>query len=61
MRRKLLDHWHLDPGCIRMPLFSIPLDHVVIDELHLMLRITDRFIEKGLIMSAVYFDEVNII
>lgn len=56
MKRKLSDHWHSDPGCVHMPLFCIPLDHVIIDELHLMLRITDR-LEKGLIMSAVYYDE----
>ena len=41
-----------------MPLFSIPLDHIVVDELHLLLRITDR-LEKGLIMAAISNDEVN--
>ena len=40
-----------------MPLFSMPLDHIVVDELHL-LRITDR-LEKGLIMAAISNDEVN--
>ena len=29
-------------GCIHPPLFDVTLDHVVIDELHLWLRITDR-------------------
>ena len=28
--------------CIHPPLFDIDLDHVVLDELHLMMRITDR-------------------
>ena len=28
--------------CIHPPLFDIDLDHVVLDELHLMIRITNR-------------------
>ena len=31
-------------GCIHQPLFDIELDLVVVDELHLLLRITDRLI-----------------
>ncbi len=34
--------------CFQPPLFSIDLDHVILDELHLMLRISDR-LTKNLI------------
>lgn len=33
-------------SCIKRPLFNIPLDHIILDELHLMLRITDRMTEN---------------
>ena len=33
-------------SCIRKPLINIQLDHVILDELHLMLRITDRLTEN---------------
>ena len=32
--------------CIHPPLFDIDLDHVVLDELHLMMRITNRLTEN---------------
>ena len=32
--------------CIHLPLFDIELDHVVLDELHLMMRVTDRLTEN---------------
>ena len=32
--------------CIHPPLFNIELDHVVLDELYLMMRITDRLTEN---------------
>ena len=32
--------------CFQPPLFSIDLDHVMLDELHLMLRISDRLTEN---------------
>lgn len=32
--------------CIHPPLFDIELDHVVLDELHLMMRISDRLTEN---------------
>ena len=32
--------------CFQPPLFSIDLDHVILDELHLMLRISDRLTEN---------------
>ena len=28
-------------GCVRKPLFDIPLDHIIVDKLHLLLRIGD--------------------
>ncbi len=33
-------------SCINEPLIDIPLDHVVPDELHLFLRVTDRLLEN---------------
>ncbi|CAH3035392.1 unnamed protein product, partial [Pocillopora meandrina] len=30
--------------CDKQPILNIPLDHIVVDELHLMLRITDILI-----------------
>ena len=57
MRRVMGPNWHKSPGCQSPPLFSIPLDHVVIDELHMLLRVTDR-LEKGLIYDMIYWDEV---
>lgn len=41
MKRKFGPHWIKDPGCQNQPLFNIPPDNVVLDELHLMLRVTD--------------------
>ena len=32
--------------CDKQPLLNIPLDHIVVDELHLMLRVTDILIEN---------------
>ena len=42
--------------CIHPPLLDIELDHVVPDELHLLLRIMDVMI-KNIIMDAVSWDE----
>ena len=33
-------------SCVRKPLINIALDHVILDELHLMLRVTDRLTEN---------------
>lgn len=33
-------------GCINLPLINIDLDHVVPEELHLLLRVTDRTLEN---------------
>ena len=32
--------------CDKEPLLKIPLDHIVVDELHLMLHVTDILIEN---------------
>ena len=32
--------------CDKQPLLNIPLDHIVVDELHLMLRVTNILIEN---------------
>ena len=58
MRRKLgPDYWRRHPGCQHQPLFKIAPDNIIIDELHLMLRITDR-LEQGLILEVIDRDEV---
>jgi len=50
--------WSKQPGCHSDPLFAISLDNVILDELHLMLRVTDR-LEEGLIHDVLKWDEVN--
>ena len=57
IRRQYHTNWHKDPGCKHQPLFKIPLDYVIFDELHLMLRVTDR-LEEGLIYEMLDWDEV---
>lgn len=42
-------------GCINMPLIDIELDHVIPDELHMLLRITDVLIQN-LINAATSHD-----
>lgn len=59
MKRQLGPNWPKDPGCEHQPLFKIPLKDIVIDELHLMLRVTDR-LEKGIIFEVIDWDEVCI-
>ena len=43
-------------GCVRQPLLNIPLDHVIPDELHLLLRITDVLL-TNLLDDAMERDE----
>ena len=38
-------------GCVRQPLFDIPLDHIVLDELHLLLRVGDVLL-RNLILQV---------
>ena len=42
-------------GCRSEPLVKLPLTHVVMDELHMMLRITDRLL-SNLIEDATDYD-----
>lgn len=58
MKRKMGPHWYKQPACHSQPLFDISLDHIMIDELHLMLRVMDR-LEQGLILEVVDWDEVT--
>ena len=51
--------WSKQPGCHSEPFFSIPVSNVVLVELHLMLRITDR-LEEGLIYDIIKWEKVNI-
>lgn len=47
---------HYNYGCEHEPLLNIELDHVVVDELHLMLRVTDILLEN-VIDSALDYDQ----
>ena len=58
LKRTLGQNWHKDPGCKAQPLFDIPLDHVIVDELHMFLRVTD-ILEKGVILEVINWDEVK--
>ena len=42
--------------CVHQPLLNIPLDHILLDELHLMLHVTDVLI-SNLIEDVVQWDE----
>ena len=50
-----LAHSH---SCVHKPLVNLPLQNVIIDELHLMLRITDRLLEN-LIQEVKDFDNLE--
>lgn len=56
--RIVCDDWHKQPGSYSQPFLKLPLENIVVDELHLMLRVTDR-LEEGLIMDIKEWDEVN--
>lgn len=43
-------------GCINPPLLDIDLDNVVLDELHLLLRVTDKLM-TGIVLTAQREDE----
>ncbi|XP_078347604.1 uncharacterized protein LOC144632757 [Oculina patagonica] len=58
MKRKFGPNWTRAPGCQNQPLFNIPLEDIVLDELHLMLRVTDR-LEKGLILEVIDWDQAE--
>ncbi len=42
-------------GCISPPLLNIDVDHMVLDELHLMLRVSDVLL-RNLIWAMIYRD-----
>jgi len=42
--------------CVHQPLLNIPLDHIILDELHLMLRITDVLI-GNLVEDVMQWDD----
>ena len=44
-------------GCIKMPLTTLDLDHVIPDELHMLLRITDVLIQN--LINAATSDDRN--
>ncbi len=52
IKRHFGARWHKNPGCEHQPLFKIALEDIIIDELHLMLRVTDR-LEKGIIFEVI--------
>ena len=58
LARIINQDWHKQPGCHSQPFFNIPLENVMLDELHLLLRVTDRF-EEGIIMEMLKWDKVN--
>ena len=58
LARKVDDTWSKQPGCHSAPFFYIQIDNVVLDELHLMLRVTDR-LEEGLILDIINWDAVS--
>ena len=57
MKRKLGPDWYKQPGCQHHPIFDIPLENIITDELHLTLRVMYR-LETGLILEVVDWDEV---
>lgn len=58
MARTIFRSCSNQPGCNSDPFFQIPIDNVVLDELHLMLRITDK-LEQGLILDILKRDTVS--
>ena len=56
--RTLCLDWYKQPGCQHQPFLRIPLDNLIIDKLHLMLRLTDQ-LETGLILKVLDWDEVE--
>ena len=60
-RKRVIDEqWLSQPGVEQWPIFGtgVDIDNYVIDELHLLMRITDR-LEEGLIGELQSLDEVR--
>ena len=45
-------------ACVRQPLVDVDLDHIVVDELHLMLRVVDVLIDN-LIEDVLEWDKTQ--
>ena len=45
-------------GCIKMPLLELDLEHVIPDELHMLLRVTDVLIQN--LINAATSNDLNI-
>lgn len=58
MKRTLGPDWLKSSGSQDQPLFKIPLENIIIDELHLVLRVTDR-LEDGLNLEVIDRDELH--
>ncbi|PFX32617.1 hypothetical protein AWC38_SpisGene2553 [Stylophora pistillata] len=56
LKHNLNPGWYKDPGCSTPPLFDVPLERFMIDELHMVLQITD-ILEKGIIHEVISWDE----
>ena len=50
--------WQKSAGSQDQPLFKIPLENIIIYELHLVLRVTDR-LEDGLNFEVIDRDELH--
>ncbi|XP_066918734.1 uncharacterized protein [Clytia hemisphaerica] len=58
-KRTINAKWSKQPGCKDDPIFSdVPIDHYCVDELHLLLRVTDR-LEDGMFHTIIDIDEKN--
>lgn len=58
MARTIERSWSNQPGCHSDPFFQIPIENFVLDEIHVMLRITDK-LEQGLILDLLKWDTVS--
>ena len=57
LRRTVDGNWRRQPGCVHDPLFTIPVEKIILDELHMFLRVMDR-LEYGVVMNAIEKDQV---
>ena len=48
-RKRRVDH---RKGCVNPPLINIDPEDIIVDELHLMLRVTDRLLKKDLFLGC---------
>ena len=57
MKNRIRSGTKLNYGCIKMPLISLELDHIIPDELHMLLRVTDVLIQN--LINAATSDDLN--